>query len=241
MIAIVTGTIKPIAQMGQLVLRDEKERLKQYKDGLQFLLEEQAFDKIIFCENSNYGMQDFEKLQQMAKENHIQMELFSFAGDAKQAELQGKGYGEGEIMQYVFTHSELLHQEKFFVKITGRLKIDNIKRLTGKLKAKRTYFNVPNHNKRDIYDTRIYAMPVKQYEELFLDAYKQVTDSQGIYLEHVYTGVLLKKDIKVFNFPLYPRIVGMSGSGGALYEYIEWKCKIRDILSKFNFYRVKEQ
>ena len=98
MIAIVTGTIKPMAQMGQLVLRDEKERLKQYKEGLEFLLLSGAFDKIIFCENSNYGMQEFEKLRQTAKEHHIQMELFSFAGDAKRAELQGKGYGEGEIM-----------------------------------------------------------------------------------------------------------------------------------------------
>ena len=67
MLAIITGTVNPPQQMGQLTLRDEKERLRQYEESIQFFLESGAFSKIVFCENSNYGTEGFSHLLEIAE------------------------------------------------------------------------------------------------------------------------------------------------------------------------------
>lgn len=241
MLGIITGTIKPAAQMGQLVIRDEKERLKQYKEGLKALLDSRVFSKLIFCENSNYGTEKLNCLAEDAKEKGIDLELLSFQGDTENICIHGKGYGEGEIMEYVFSNSRLIQGETYFVKITGRLKVDNAKELVNRILEGRTYFNIPNRTIKDFYDTRIYGMPIQQFKALFLNAYHQVMDEQGIFLEIVYTKILQGNDIKVYNFPRYPRIKGISGSGGIEYDYTEWKCKIRDVLSLVNVYAIKRR
>lgn len=239
MLGIVTGTIKPAVQMGQLVIRNEKERLEQYREGLEHLLNTRAFSRLVFCENSNYGVEKLYYLKEDAKKKGIELELLSFQGDTKNICIQGKGYGEGEIMEYVFSNSRLIQKENYFVKMTGRLKVINGKNLADHLLESKTYFNIPNRTRRDIYDTRIYGMPILQFKKYFLDVYEQVMDEQGIFLEMVYTRVLRENKIKVTNFPRYPRIIGISGSGGIEYTYTEWKCRIRDILSQVNFYKIK--
>ena len=239
MLAVITGTIKPALQMSQLVLRDEEERLKQYEDSIRFLLCSGAFDKVVFCENSNYGIERLSYLIKIAGENGVELELLSFQGNEEKACVHGKGYGEGEIMDYVFSHSKLIGTEDYFVKITGRLKVDNIKSIVSRMNRRRTYFNIPNRTLRNIYDTRMYGMPVDQFKDYFLHSYEQVMDEQGIFLEVVYTKILQEHNITVRNFPRYPRIVGVSGSGGAVYSYTEWKCKIKDVLSYMNFYKAK--
>lgn len=225
--------------MSQLVLRDEEERLKQYEDSLRSLLCFGAFDKVVFCENSNYGTEKLFYLTEIAGENGVELELLSFQGNEEEACIHGKGYGEGEIMEYVFSHSKLIGTEDYFVKITGRLKVDNTKAIVSRMNRQRTYFNIPNRTLRNIYDTRMYGMPIDQFKKCFLHSYEQVMDEQGIFLEVVYTQVLQEHNIKVHNFPRYPRIVGVSGSGGIIYSYTEWKCKIKDVLSYMNLYKTR--
>lgn len=239
MLIVVTGTIRPSNQVNQLALRNEDERFVQYEESLRSLLESRACSKIVFCENSNYGTEKLYHLKTLAEKNRIELELLSFEGDAAQTGIHGKGYGEGEIMNYVLSNSRLATAADFFVKITGRMQIDNIKEISVRLNRGKTYFNIPNRTRRDIYDTRIYAMPKKQFASYFKDSYEKVQDGQGIFLETVYTDILLKNSIHVTNFPRYPRITGISGSNGITYGYTEWKCKIRDILSKLDFYTIR--
>lgn len=240
MLAIVTGTISPAPQMSQLVLRDVEERLKQYEESLHFLLCTQAFTKVVFCENSNFGTEKISYLKDIAKKNGVELEMLSFRGNVEEACVHGKGYGEGEIMDYVFSHSELIRTETYFVKLTGRLKVENIKAIVSRMNRQRTYFNIPNRTLRNIYDTRMYGMPISQFKDYFLDSYDKVMDEQGIFLETVYTQILQECSVQVHNFPRYPRIVGISGSGGIVYSYTEWKCKIKDVLGLVNFYAIKK-
>lgn len=239
MLAIITGTIRPPQQMRQLILRDEKERLRQYEESVRFFLDSGAFSKVIFCENSNYGLKGLSYLLDIATKNRIELELLSFQGNTEKSSIHGKGYGEGEIMEYVFSHSKIADSETYFVKITGRLKVDNIKDIVTHIDQSRIYFNIPNRTRRDIYDTRFYGMPSDQFKKLFVGIYGRVMDDQGVFLEKLYTQIILDKKINVTNFPRYPRIVGVSGSGGGVYTYTEWKCRIRDVLSQMNLYRVK--
>lgn len=238
MIAIVTGTVKPGLQMENLIISKEEERLQQYTSALLHLIDSGAFRKIVFCENSNYNLQAFELLKKEAAEKETELEILSFQGNMEQASIQGKGYGEGEIMDYVFENSRLLRDETYFVKMTGRLKIANIKKIAELLKENKCYFNIPNHTIRDFYDTRIYGMPTETFRKYFRKAYHRVMDREGIYLEKVYTLVLKEQKIEPDNFPRYPRIAGISGSSGLTYEYTEWKCRIKDFISMAGGYKV---
>lgn len=240
MVAIITGTISPSEQMGQLVLKNTEERLKQYIDALDFLIREKAFDKIIFCDNSGYSMEQLRFLEEAAWANGTELELLSYEGNTQKCIEHGKGYGEGENLEYVFYHSELLRSETYFVKLTGRLKVVNIRDICRRLRTGRIYFNVPKSSIREYYDTRIYAMPVETFQSLFLSAYPQVCDDKEIYLEKVYTKVLQNNNLRVHNFPKYPRITGIGGSTGQTYDYSEWKCKIKDWVSFFGGYLVHE-
>ena len=240
MLAIITGTIEPAVQMSHLVLRDRQERLKQYADSIHFFLEKKIFSRIVFCENSNYGTEKLAYLKKLAEENGVALELLSFQGNSEKTCAHGKGYGEGEILEHVFKNSRIVCGEQYFVKITGRLKVDNIRDIVIRMKRNRIYFNIPNRTRRDIYDTRMYGMPVGVFREFFMKDYDRAMDDEGMMLEKLYTQILLERGIKVTNFPRYPRITGMSGSGGLDYSYTEWKCRVRDIMSQFNFYRVKK-
>lgn len=240
MVAIITGTISPDRRMNQLAVTDTEERLKQYTDALEFLISEKVFSKIVFCDNSAYAVEQLQFLEDLAAGNGIRLELLSFQGDSAQCVRHGKGYGEGEILEYVFSNSELLRNESFFVKITGRLKVVNIREICRRLKTDKIYFNIPNRTIREYYDTRIYAMPVEIFRQFFLSAYSRVWDDRGIYLEKVYTRVLLQNRLTVSNFPQYPRITGIGGSTGLKYEYTEWKCKIKDLVSLLGGYLVHE-
>lgn len=241
MLAIITGTIRPGAQVGQLVLKNETERLQQYKDALWFTIQSKAFSKIVFCENSNYGTECFTDLKEEADKYAVELELLSFAGNSEAVLKHGKGYGEGEIMDYVFANSSLLQGELSFVKMTGRLKIVNIKEIFKKIDSGKCYFNIPNRTIRDYYDTKLYAMPTNVFDKYFRNVYDKVKDDEGIYLEKVYTRILTEKRIYVRNFPRYPRVIGTSGSLGYDYGYTEWKCRIRDIISFFGGYKVNEK
>lgn len=239
MLLIITGTIAPASEMKFLELRDEGERLKQYKESINFFVESGAFSKIVFCENSNYGTEKLADLTEKAKLHKVELELLSFQGNAEQVKLHGKGFGEGEIMEYVFKKSRLLEEEKVFMKITGRMTVDNVADIVSRMKENTCYFNIPNRTHREMFDTRMYVMTTDLFRKLFLHSYDEVMDDVGWYLEKVYTAILLKNKISVKNFPKYPRIVGMSASTGYSYVYTEWKCKIKDILSLFQYYMVK--
>ncbi len=240
MVLIITGTISPMVQDSEVVVRDCKERLKQYKDCIYFFLESGAFRKIIIGENSNYPQDELEEVFHKAKERNVELEYLTFQGDSDATRKHGKGYGEGEIMKYIFQNSKLLAGETSFMKITGRLKLDQACKLVKKCKEGRTYFNIPKPDLRDWYDTRLYVMPVKIFQAYFIDAYKRVEDSEKRYLEVVYTDVLEEHKIKVNNFPRFPRVVGVSGSTGAAYVYSEWKCKIKDVLSIVQYYKIRQ-
>lgn len=239
MLAIITGTIKPNCAQNQLSLSNYEERFEQYVACIEFYLNSGAFSAIIFCENSGYKIERFRELEKKAKRNNIDLEILSFEGNQQKIEQQGKGYGEGEIMEYVLHNSKLIKEHNFFVKITGRLMIINIKKIIKTIDIKNIYFNIPNKILRNIYDTRFYGMSVNNFQYYFSKKYIEVMDDRGIYLEHVYTDIIKKYKLKIVNFPWYPRIKGVSGSSGVIYDYSEWKCKIKDILCKFNYYTVR--
>ena len=238
MILIITATISP-GDQDYLKIKSIDDRILQYKTCLIHFINCDAFDKIVFCDNSNYLTDNdvFEEERNLAVSKNVSLELLSFKGNSENVKEQGKGYGEGEIMEYIFSGSSLIKEEPYFFKVTGRLKVDNVKKIVRNVKDNNVcLINIPNHTRHDIYDTRFYGMPSEMYREYFLKAYEQTDDKNKKYLETVFKEVIDTNYLKHRNLPRYPRITGISGTFGSMYEYTEWKCRIKDLLSIFNYY-----
>ena len=238
MILIITATISPPTQ-DYLKISEIDARISQYKDSLVHFINCGAFNKIILCDNSNYLAENdiFKDEMNLAKNKGINLELLSFTGNSEKVKEQGKGYGEGEIMEYIFANSKLIKEEPQFFKVTGRLKVDKAAEIVRGTKNKEVcLINIPNRTRHDIFDTRFYGMPTKMYKTYFLKAYENVDDKNKMYLETVFKNVLSTNNLKHNNLPKYPRITGVSGTSGGEYVYTEWKCKIKDFMSLFNYY-----
>ena len=239
MLLIITGAVNPGQDAGIVKTGTEKSRKEQYYDSLERCIRSEAFTRIVFCDNTAAGTAFFEPLYALAESLSVQLELFSFSGDSEAVTRQGKGYGEGEIMEYVMANSKLVKESDYMVKLTGRLSVDNLKKIVSRMDKNCCYFNIPNRTRREMADTRFYAMPIKLFQDFLQKEYVRVDDKNGYYLEYVYTDIIKKNGLRTYNMPLYPRITGLSGSTGAVYTYREWKCRIKDVLSRLQWYKLK--
>ena len=122
---LLTGTITPNG-MGNTVLQDPTLREKQYIDAIEYYLNGTDL-KIVFCENSEKNI--FHKIN--SEKKTTQLECITFDGNNYDKN-RGKGYGEAAIIKYALENSEFLNSADYLFKITGRVKIKNIKKLIKK-------------------------------------------------------------------------------------------------------------
>lgn len=233
MILVMTACVKP-ARISQLRLVDAEERLKQYCSALHFYIQCKKFDKIVFCDNSDY-FYEYDKELQLAKEKKVQLEILKFKSDYRAVEQYGKGYGEGEILHYVMLNSRLLETEDFFYKVTGRLIIRNIFSLINK-KNKTALFNRNLYAYKSL-DTRFWGMKKEEYIQYLLESYKKVNDNKGKYLEMVYKKDIEAAEIEYKSFRVFPLVKGYSGTIGEIYNETKWYTKIiYDFMCYFNLF-----
>lgn len=238
MLIIVTGTIKPSNNIPDLYLKDSTIREKQYKESLIKLLRVTNANKIVFCENSNARV-DFQDLYKLAKYNKKQFEFIQLKGNEQKTIFQGKGYGEGEIIEYVLKNSDLIKDENFFYKLTGRLFIKNLDKIIKNTNKYNNYFNTDLKHVTNMVDTKFYGVKIEDYKKYFLKAYESVDDSNNLYLEHIFYNIIRQNKIPHKNIPVYPIVLGESGSTGSIYrEKVYIKGVINNIRSKFNEYKV---
>lgn len=235
MVLLITGTIASQSTY-MTYLTDVSERLKQYIECIEFYLCETSINKIVFCENSNYKF-DSRALYELAKKNNKLFELLQFDGDYSQIVDRGKGYGEGEIIEYALENSKLFLQSKYFIKVTGRLIISNIDILCKRIDFDRVYFNCNLYYYPSI-DTKMYGMPIALYKDTFRKAYYDVNDKENQYIESIFYNIIKNKQIKVFNFHKCPVFEGISGSCGFNYfddiVHIRWLINIGCYLNVVN-------
>ncbi|MEH7440203.1 hypothetical protein V7182_22405 [Neobacillus drentensis] len=214
---IISGCIQPSANVPVLVLKDHNERRKQYINSIRYYLENTPFKNIIYCDNSK--AQGETSLGKLAESYGKRFEWLSFEGDNEACVQKGKGYGEGEIIDYVFRNSEILKNCKYIVKVTGRIIISNIGFLSRIANMGKIYFQ-PNAtiDGRLYINTRIYMMPKNVYQKWFHHAYQLVDDKNGVYLEHAFGKQVDKNNIIFNRFLVCPIYEGISGSTGGNYH-----------------------
>lgn len=214
-VLIITACIKPNSSMKFLELFDESVRLEQYINSLRYYIQKTTIKNIIFADNSDYPY-DYSQEQEYAKELGKNLEVYHFQGDAQKAVEQGKGYGEGEILAYVFEASKLL-QGRTCVKVTGRLIVENIDSIIKKIKKNRIYMNINLFGLESV-DTRCYIVPEEKYRKYYVHEYQKVSDEIGDSIEIIFAKKNKSLNERIYNIPLYPVIKGISGSSGICYE-----------------------
>jgi hypothetical protein len=215
-ILLLTASIDPaVSNTPFTVLKDPALRWKQYDANLMAILKLNLFGKIIFCENTFYQV-DYMSWQIAAEKYGIELEILRFEGNKSCIEKQGKGYGEGEIIDYALRHSKWLNDQVAFYKLTGRIQVKNLKHIVKRHERDDVLFIRAQRNK-EIVDTRLFKCTVDFYTNYLHCAYTEVNDHSGDYLEKIFFK-RLKKVNNISPFRVFPRFSGVSGSTKDIYD-----------------------
>lgn len=230
---VITSCLQPASDVPFLSITDSNIRLKQLCCSILSWASEPAIKKIILCDNSD-PKYDFAPLREVLDQHGKQSEVLLFEGSFAKVVSQGKGYGEGEIMNYVFENSELISSSDSFYKSTGRLYIRNFDHLHQMHKQSRRVFENPISSGRRFakklaivvntlsrhgvgrVGTVFYKCDVPFFKGQLLERYYLVNDGQRFTLEHSYFQPLIRHGFSVFKDK--PLIVGHSGTTGRLYH-----------------------
>jgi len=128
-VLLVTASINIRKDTPVSVFNDPKERLLEYLTSLVAWIKLTSITNIIFCENTNIDY-DFSKIIDLAKREGKNLEVLVFSGN-RYTHKHGKGYGEGEIIEYAIKNSTYLKNSVNFYKVTGRLFIPEFDKIQG--------------------------------------------------------------------------------------------------------------
>ncbi len=228
-IVVLSATIDPSVGKVHVALSDKRERLNQYLSNINNLILNSDFDCIVFCENSLY-QHDYSDLTTLARQQGKHLEILSFMGSNDIIMVKGKGYGEGEILNYAVHNSLFLRENTTsFYKLTGRIYVDNINKILA---------NSPHDNvfirwdvKKKEVDTRFFRTQVGFFKENLSHLLDQCDERTSMSIEEVYFNAL-KGNPDVYSFTSYPVIKGICASLGRPYDLGFFKSAYRIIQLK---------
>jgi hypothetical protein len=187
----------------------------------------------VFVENSGTDIsQEF-----ISEVNHGRLEYLTFKGNQDKA--RGKGYGECEIIEYALNNSAIINSthDCQIAKITGRLRILNINSI---IRIHRFIFSKKSvlcaiNSALTFPDSRFFIAPIDFYRA-FTKKKETINDSDGFFFEHALCNVIKEEKSYPFSpFLLIPRIEGMSGSTGEIYNGETIKLSFAINYAKFAF------
>ncbi|SEW14430.1 hypothetical protein SAMN05428988_2454 [Chitinophaga sp. YR573] len=239
---IVTSTV--YVNSSFTALTDPAVRKEQYVDSILFYLEKPWLTAMIVCDNSGFDFSTVATIQQLAASRNKQIELLSFEVDSDRVLKSGKGYGEGAIMNFILDNSHLIQQYDFFYKVTGRVKVTNIDEIVAGVTAPVTYFEKVgvnlNRNSKAV-DTRFYRCSKDVFIRYLSNAFLNVDDSNGYYLEHAYFDALNENGLHYYYFDKVPIYKGVSGTTGLSLSHMNFKERIVYIINSIHriiYYKV---
>lgn len=199
-------------------LSNSDDRLSQYLYSIRYAIDHyNLVKKIVFCENTKYN-HNYSSLIERAKLKGKVLEVLSFQGNYQAIQQKGKGYGEGEAIEYALQNSSLLSNCRLFYKLTGRLVIENLDLIVATSRVGNRFILHPKEiyqRERDHVETYFFKVCPEFYTTKLLGAYKEVDEINNLYIEHLFFERLKGLNIKAFKYPL--KIIGNSGTSGKPY------------------------
>lgn len=209
-ILLLTACINP-GDMTQTILKDNNERLGQYKNALDFYLRV-TNHPIVFVENS--GTDISETYYSSIESGRLEILVFN----GNQEKKKGKGYGEANIIEYALYNSSFIKEDSYIIKITGRLIVENINEIINhRFPFQKDDSIVCSFNSDFKFaDSRIFCAPTS-FLKAFVKHKKEIDDNQNIYFEHILSQRVLIDNASIYPFWIEPSILGVSGSTGRVY------------------------
>lgn len=237
MLLLITGCVNVADTTPFVAVRGKNERLNQYLETLKWAISSSPFDIILFCENSGCDFDFYNYVETLKSSRIKRFEYLSFRGNREECDKKGKGYGEGEIIAYAMEHSQYLRQEKYFYKITGKLKVANIDELI--TDDNHSYF-MRYCDRVGKVDTKFYKLLLSDYNRGLGSVYVNVDDQNGEFLEKVYYEAMKRNAIKYKSFKRIPIIEGVSGTTGRTYQRMSMrKSKLYNSITARGLYNYK--
>lgn len=217
----------PILLTSCVHVSDMSVSLKSSMDRINFTLESikewltiLPDAEIVICDNSEF---DFSELINEKFPNE-KIECLSFLGNANAVKLCGKGYGEGEIIEYAIRKSKFIVNAGCFTKCTAKLWVKNYRHFLNQWNQECVFkpifkdvFSIKSTKLVQI-DTRFYIVSTKFYCNYMMDAHRKLNPltSQGI--EEVFLKIFTMNNLKNIFSKRYPEIHGLSGASGRIYK-----------------------
>lgn len=217
MLLLMTACIKPYGNNFYKYVASAEDRLEQYIDALKFYITCSDVSQIVFCDNSNYKTEKEQEIMQLARENQKEVEWISFEGDKNATLKFGKGYGEGEIIEYAIENSRLMRGKSGFLKVTGRLKVRNINKIVNGIEENEDYFIGDIYNGWNEIDTRFFYCRKDTYIRKIKGIYKLCNDGTELIFERL-VKIKLNNKANYKPFVEYPDIDGIASGKGIVYQ-----------------------
>lgn len=174
-VIILSSTIKTPNNTPFSKRNDSELRLLDYIESVKFY---KTFNiPIVFCDNSNTNSIEINKI---LLENKIEFEYFSF--ETKVSHL-GKGHGELEILDYVFSKSKIINSNTSIYKISGRYIVQNFEKILKSSKSSKVEINLS----RNLFwaDTKIFKLNKLFYVDHISQYKDMISDHNGVHFEHI--------------------------------------------------------
>jgi hypothetical protein len=212
-------------------LKDQDSRIRLTLESIEKWLAISPDLRLVICDGSNF---DFSKIV-LEKFPAADIECLYFRNNAEMVKLHGKGYGEGEIVNYALRNSVTLGESDFFAKCTSKLWVENfldcLACWNGRILCKGYFSDVFSFKKTrfDYVDTRFYLADKSFYLKYFDSTYFNVGGEQGLSLEHCFRDVILKENFSKVLFNVPPVICGVGGGAGTYYKN-NLKRRIKEVI-----------
>ena len=207
---LLTWTIAPsnwIKKFNYINSLDPKIRLKEYENSIKYYIEESVFDKIVFCENSNYSCEKWKDwMYKLAQEKSKSLEILQFEWNVEKTLELKYSYWEWECLDYAFEHSKLLWISVNRWKITWRYIINNINDI---VKSADKYENLLFKRLRSlrpfVIDTSLFKVSNNTYKKYIYDAKNDITKENKKCIEDIFYDRLRNKKIKFWKLKVLPK------------------------------------
>ena len=232
---ILTGTINPaVFSNNNVVLTDAEERLSQYCETLTRFLSDSPFDPIIFAENSGYPFPT-EEFCALAKQNGKRFEYLYVETSVEKTAAFGKSYGEAVLISQALQNSKLLRGQEIIYKITGRVYLENADKICQTADSGKSEFLTIRH--RCACQTVFFKLLRRDFENGLLNLPDYCNEASGLDVEHAIYNLLHEKKISYGCFCVYPRLHGICGTSGILYDKSAKNLMIKDQMIRMGMFK----
>lgn len=216
---LITSSITP-HDIG-VKLADPRKRLYHAIEAIEHWIRVAPKAKFVLCDGSNF---DFRPIinERFPK---IEIECMYFQNDQKKIAQYGRGYGEGEIIQFALNQSKHLSQSNVFAKCSSKLWVENFNECLKEWQGDslfsgvfRNAFSPTKPIEMIQVDTRFYVVEKRFYKDNLCDAHHKIEVTKGFGLEDSFHRILLTEKKEKYLFSLPPVIKGVGGGTGEYYK-----------------------